>query len=243
MTRLHFKPMPWLTVFSMFGLILLLKLGFWQKERLAWKLDILDRVEAAAESPPFESLTEIIDALEAGEPVDYRRFEGQVTTTERFKYWTYIPLDGQFGFRDFSRVRDDGVTIYKASALVVADPVKYLSAIKLAQFTETETRLEGYVRLAPEPPSWIGRLIKNKPDPEANRWYGFNQDDLWEDEKTNMRVWIDSRNVRADTDLPPMRPDIRNNHWQYMWTWWSFAGLLVIFYILLHRRAGRLRLR
>lgn len=239
--RLHFKPMPWLTVITVLGFAFLLKLGFWQKERLAWKLDILNRVEAAAKAPPFTSLAEVTDALAAGEPVDFRRINAAVTTTERFKYWLYIRHEGAFGFRSFDRVTDGQTKVYSASVISIPDPNNFLSVIKLEQFQPTNIQTLGYVRLAPKPPTGIGKWVKNDPNPEANLWFAFNQDDLWEDDDTDMRFWIDARDPQL-TELPPLRPEIRNNHWQYMWTWWSFAGLLLIFYILLHRRAGRLKL-
>jgi len=39
--------------------------------------------------------------------------------------------------------------------------------------------------------------------------------------------------------LPPKRPEIANNHFDYMLTWFSLAIILLIFYVLIHIRDGR----
>ena len=57
-----------------------------------------------------------------------------------------------------------------------------------------------------------------------------------------MRFYIDTVPGASDADLLPLkRPDIRNNHLDYMLTWYSFAVILLIIYFILHRRAGRLK--
>ena len=41
-----FRPMPWLTVITAVMLTVLISLGVWQYQRLAWKTDLLAEVEA-----------------------------------------------------------------------------------------------------------------------------------------------------------------------------------------------------
>lgn len=55
-----------------------------------------------------------------------------------------------------------------------------------------------------------------------------------------MEIWLDEHRSEIDLNLPVLLPDIRNNHRDYMWTWFSLAGLLIIFYGLIHYRAKRL---
>lgn len=92
--------------------------------------------------------------------------------------------------------------------------------------------------------------VKPKPNRQTNRWFKFNQTDDWGDEQMRLSHYIEidgvlpfntaDGGVSAATALPIRRPTIRNNHRDYMLTWFSFAGLLIIFYLLIHKRAGRL---
>lgn len=92
--------------------------------------------------------------------------------------------------------------------------------------------------------SWI----KSKPNKETNRWFKFNQNGEWGEKETLISHYIDIYKSFDDivdgipdaSVLPVRRPTIRNNHRDYMLTWFSFAGLLLIFYFLIHKRAGRL---
>jgi len=44
----------------------------------------------------------------------------------------------------------------------------------------------------------------------------------------DMSFYIDAKSTDLDDEyLPPLRPDIRNNHLDYMLTWYSFAIILM----------------
>jgi len=105
--------------------------------------------------------------------------------------------------------------------------------------------LTGYVRVARE-----ANNAKVKSTPGKNRWFGFNtmpDSHNWSDQVdggADMRFYIDA--VQGATDaslLPPKRPDIRNNHFDYMLTWYGLAIVLLIIYGILHIREGRLEWR
>jgi hypothetical protein len=51
MTARRFRPEFWPTVFLIPALALMFGLGIWQLERLAWKTDLIDRIESAAWRP------------------------------------------------------------------------------------------------------------------------------------------------------------------------------------------------
>ena len=109
--------------------------------------------------------------------------------------------------------------------------------------------LIGYVR-EDHPMGRVEAWSKSKPSPEKNRWFKFNQTGDWGAKDMRLTHYIEIEEtlpfntedggLSAATALPIRRPTIRNNHFDYMLTWFSFAILLVIFYLLIHRRAGRL---
>ena len=92
----------------------------------------------------------------------------------------------------------------------------------------------------------MGRVeswLKSKPNRETNRWFKFNQDGSWGKgmpSSTRLTHYIEVElGATSAVNLPVRRPSIRNNHRDYMLTWFSFAVLLLIFYAMIHRRAGR----
>ena len=59
-----------------------------------------------------------------------------------------------------------------------------------------------------------------------------------------MRYYVDRVPGALDASLlPPKRPDIRNNHFDYMLTWYGLAIVMLIIYGVMHHREGRLSWR
>ena len=238
--KLYFKPMPWLTVIVTICLAILISLGTWQYQRLQWKTALLAEIEAAAEAPPFTSLREAQAALDAGEPVDFRRYGSSSLALELSEpFLVFTAANKDISWRIFTAVENANVTAF-AGLGIVSDKMRS----EFTGFTDNQkVPLIGYVRLARE--KTRGAV---KSSPEKNRWFGFNPLPATHDWaeisgiKADLRFYIDTVPGATDADLlPPKRPDIRNNHLDYMLTWYSFALILLIIYFILHRRAGRLK--
>ena len=238
--KLYFKPMPWLTAIVAICLAILISLGTWQYQRLQWKTALLAEVDAAAEAAPFTSLADVQAAIDAGDPVDFRRYGSSsqaIGLSESFLVFTAVNKD--ISWRVFTAVENSDINIF-AGLGVVSNTAKE----DLEGFADSQNvPLIGYVRLAREATRGAA-----KSSPEKNRWFGFNPlPDTHDWSKASgieadMRFYIDTVPGASDADLlPPKRPDIRNNHLDYMLTWYSFAVILLIIYFILHRRAGRLK--
>ena len=237
--KLHFKPMPWLTVIVAICLAILISLGTWQYQRLQWKTALLAEVDAAAEATPFTSFKEIQAAIDEGDPVDFRRYQSKIKTVESGNYFVFTPKNKNISWRIFSAVEQSNITAFSGFA-IVSDAEKTNLPGWVAQ---RNIPLVGYVRLSSVKPRGAA-----KSSPDKNRWFGFNpmpETHDWAEMSgidADMRFYIDTVPGATDADfLPPKRPDIRNNHLDYMLTWYSFAVILLIIYFILHRRAGRLR--
>ncbi len=236
--KLYFRPMPVLTVVTAIALSMLVALGTWQYFRLQWKTKLLAEIEQVAEEPPFTSFAQIQTALENGEPIDFRRIG---LTAE------YVPMDAPFyvfssgnldvSWRVFLPVQQDNLRVFAA-----------LETVRDDQRSETPVMptgveaLRGYVRLDRDLDG------HTKSTPTKNRWFGFNplkDTHNWSsavDGGADTRFYIDT--VPGDlpaSDLPPKRPDIANNHFDYMLTWYGLAIVLLVIYLIMHKRAGRLR--
>jgi len=237
--KLHFKPMPGLTIVTAIGLVILISLGTWQYQRLQWKTGLLAEIEAAATAPPFTSLSQIQAVLDAGEPVDFRRV-GINVVTEPMKTPFHVfqaTKEGTF-WRPYFTVQESGIRVFMAWLPIIPDSRKDLPiALPSGQFD-----FSGYVRLA-RPTGWFA----TKSTPDKNRWFEFNPMPEIHDWADQIRGDVDTRFYIDLVDtadkalmLPIKRPDIRNNHLDYMLTWYSFAIILLVIYFILHVRAGRL---
>ena len=110
--KLYFKPMPWLTAIVAICLAILISLGTWQYQRLQWKTALLAEVDAAAEAAPFTSLADVQAAIDAGDPVDFRRYGSSsqaIGLSESFLVFTAVNKD--ISWRVFTAVENSDINI------------------------------------------------------------------------------------------------------------------------------------
>ena len=100
----RFRPDFWPTVFLVPALALMIGLGVWQLERLAWKTDLIDRIERGLAAPPVPLPARLDDP-----GFDYRR----VTVTGRFDAVHAFPL--------LARVHDGAAGIQVVTPLLRDD--------------------------------------------------------------------------------------------------------------------------
>jgi len=240
MARLSFKPMPGLSIVLAISVAILITLGVWQYNRLQWKTALLAEIEASVTAPPFKSLSELARAIHAEDPVDFRRIEFDATPIKGAKsyhlyssqaggiYWDVVePLQSQsYSVLAKTRELDNSAKAEAPKTVIESD----------------QKRFVGYARKT-YPMGKIESWVKSKANTETNRYFYFNQTGDWYENIRIPRIegyYIDVAKADTAAALPVMRPDIANNHFDYMLTWWSFALIFIIIYIILHKRAGRL---
>ncbi len=236
---IKFKPLPGLTIAVLVCLVILLNLGTWQYKRLHWKRGLIAEIETAAHAPPITSLDELSRLINENSPVDFRRI------ALAGEFITPVGNKGQ----PFFVMRSTGTTLLwypyrpfvqgQYSVMVQGKGSKD-KPDSMEQFAAGPAQIAGYVRLVRKPNRFIP-----KSQPDNNEWFAFNAapDVLdWRTfmaSKPLMSVYIDAQDGEA-TNLPVKIPEIRNNHLDYMLTWYSFALILLIIYFILHKRQGRL---
>jgi len=236
--------MPILSVIVAIMLVSLISLGVWQYKRLHWKTNLLAEVEASVQAPPLRSLEALDLAIKSGEPVDFRRvaLSGSIKTDDAFYNVFKSQAGGIFWdvYRPFeSEISGDRPYIFMRTQTINEDAKK-----------DTDNNLAtmdgpffGYIR-KDHPMGRVEKKIKAKPDRLNNSWFKFNQDGSWGDSYGSKLITSHYIELVAGantvSELEIKRPKIRNNHQSYMLTWFSFAVLLIIFYLLIHKRAGRL---
>lgn len=236
MTRYYFKPQPILTVITLIGLIILVKLGLWQKQRLAWKTDLLASVEASVTAPPFQSFDAIATAIANDGFVEFRRVDISADLAPmEAPFFVFTGRNRDVSWRQFQIAQNRGHYAF-ADIDIVPDDARDEIKVKTGAID-----LVGYVRTQ----TWQ-ESPRTQSSPEANRWFGFNpmaETDDWAKQSNvpvDMRFFVETvAGAKRGDDLPPKQPEIANNHFDYMLTWFALAFILLVFYILIHFRDGR----
>lgn len=225
-------PVLTLIVLIMFGI--LVRLGAWQYERLQWKTELLTDINAAANSSPLTSLADIQTAVEKKDPVDFRRFQVDVQIQNFAKpLRVYTIRESDYGWRLFSPVEQNGIYVFGAfGSIADGDPNPAI--------TKSQTTLAGYIRQARD------EEPRTKSTPDKNRWFGFNpmpETHDWANiaSGADTRFYLDVAGPAKDANALPIKvPKIHNRHMGYMLTWWGLAFILLIYYVLMHRKEGRI---
>lgn len=146
------------------GIVLLTSLGLWQVQRLAWKNDLIARVDARVNAPAVSAPP--ASAAVTARDDEYRhvtvrgRFlnaaEAQVYTVSELGggYWVMTPLK-----------RDDGTIVFINRGFVPID--KQDPKTRTAGDSDAEVTVTGLLRM-PEVKGW---LFSQANDPAADRWY------------------------------------------------------------------------
>lgn len=230
-----FRPTFWPTVFSVPAVLLLIGLGIWQLQRLAWKEHIIETITARAGAeiaplPPNGAIDP--DALE------YRRMR----VSGRFLHDKEMHLlshtyRGNFGYHLYTPlVRDDGSGILLINRGWVPAANKNPETRKDSQPERTVT-VEGYVRKG-----WHQGWFVPDNDPGRNLWFYADIPAMAATAAVALPPVFIEAGPTPEGTLPiggQTRLDIPNDHLQYAVTWFGFAVLLVIIYILYHQRRER----
>lgn len=217
------KRIPfWGTVFTVFGVIILCALGTWQLQRLAWKLDIIEGLEAAYDS---ESGAAVFAQGFTGGAFIYGTVEGKLMPSKLIKlgprtgggtisYDVLVPLEM-------------GDQVLFVNLGINPEPYKKLN---LSAFEGKKVSFDGLARV----PDWNSFTPDN--EPQNDRWY-----------KPDLKEMAEVRTLEnplphlfyaesASVDLGPFPNNQRwmpkNNHMQYALFWFSMAGALIVIYIL-----------
>lgn len=218
-----FQPKPGATVVTVLALGVLLALGFWQLDRLAWKEGMIAHIEGrlAQKSVP---LPETID-----NPADweYRRVSiaGSFLPEKAFLVGPRTH-EGQSGHHLV-------VPFQRASGGFVLVNRGWVSDETLKQVTTAQgvVQAEG-VATFPKQGAHIPDNV-----PTKNQWY-------WIDVPA-MAAALDFKNVSnavlqvTDGKIPagaPVAHNLRNDHRQYAFFWFCMAGILAVIYFLYHFR-------
>ncbi|GGB52299.1 SURF1-like protein [Roseibium aquae] len=226
------------TLAAIGGLAILLNLGFWQLDRLAWKTALIERLEADIEKPPV-SAPDKAEWSALTETDDYRH----VSLSGKFVpgavlYYTALtnsvgPFDGP-GYLVYSPfVTDAGWTVLVNRGFI---PHALPEAVRADAIAPPGGKLDltGLLRLS-EKPNWTTPA----PDLETNTWFARDTDamaaalQMGGPDLAPYSVDLSVQHTPA-SGLPQAGETIvrfKNDHLGYALTWFGLAATLAGVYM------------
>lgn len=217
-------------VLVLVALAILLSLGTWQMERLAWKEGLLASIAERRAAPPAD-LAAIEALAKAGEDVDYRtvRITGiYINNKERHFFATH---EGRTGYYVYTPVQLDDDQVVLVNRGFVSFERKEPEMRKQGQLTGEQT-VTGLSRAKlTEKPSWA--VPDN--DVAKNIFYWKDLDVMASstglDPEKVVPFFVDADATPNPGGMPiggVTQFDLPNSHLQYAMTWYGLAAALVV---------------
>ncbi|MEM8687110.1 MAG: SURF1 family protein [Pseudomonadota bacterium] len=206
------------------SLALLVGLGTWQLQRLAWKEALIARIETRLSNVPVPLPTSLTDET------NFLRVKVRGTYDHAKAQYFYTLNKGEIGWRVLAPFQPDVGAPFMVDRGYVPDPQKPLA--QAGQSAPVE--VVGAVRLDYLPQV----LFTPDNDPSANSWYWF---DLAAVRKATGLSELRPFVVQLDTSdhsgqwpaAAPLSPNLSNKHFGYALTWFGLAITLLGVYIAL----------
>lgn len=234
----------WLAlIFGAMALVVLISLGTWQVQRLAWKEGLLATIEERTNQQP-QALADVLAKLQAGEDIEYTPVNALGYfdhANEQHFFATFDGLSGYYVYTPLMLEADRFVFVNRGFVpFDKKDPTKRPeSLVSLSQ------DVTGLARSVPD--AKAGWVVPNN-DIEKNVFH-------WKDLSAMIArtgkpadqfvpMFIDQDNEANPTQLPVGGVtiiDLPNNHLQYAITWYGLALTLIGvlgFYVARHRRGA-----
>lgn len=228
-----------LTISAAVAFAILCGLGGWQLKRLAWKQDLLARIEALKTAPavPIES---VIRDAEQGRPAPWRRVSVQCDEPMARRYPQRRPTRPsvlRYALRE-------GEIVWRATAFcpLASDPSKVVG-VDRGFVDATRGQMKPAIPDIPPIKSVEGVLVpsealgRSAAAPSGKAEFALETD-------VSTHIGNDSVVLMAEHETPAPRgltpsavpPDIPNRHLEYALTWFGLAGALAAVYAALLRR-------
>lgn len=222
-----------LTAFTVVGLAILIGLGTWQLQRLAWKQGLLERIEAGMRAPPA-SLDDVAAARAAGSDVRFRKVEVAGRYLHEHEFHLYTVEDGRQGWDIITPLETaDGRILFVNRGFVPED--RKPAETRPDSLPQGRVTVAGIVRAAPERPGWF--VPDN--DPAENIWFWRDLEAMRahafpSDAPDVAGFFVDALEQDRDGAALPRAaagpPDLHNRHLEYALTWYGLAITLIAVY-------------
>ena len=232
--RVSRGPGPALSVAVLVLLAVLLGLGTWQLNRLAWKEDLLARIAALGASPA-EPLTPVLHRIDQGLDVEFARAQTTCADIGRRVVYLYALHEGTPGWRPIVACRLNSGP--HASILIDlgfrpgepgGDPVPQPVSLQPGQ------PVIGILR-RPAPETWFERLAPRRPSTDGERWLRRDIEGmaraLGASNPAPLMLMLETPSGGPGLVRAPLPTGLSNRHLGYAITWYGLALALAAVYI------------
>ncbi len=237
---MQFEFRPFLTIFSLIGLAILLTLGTWQVQRLSWKQDLIAKIEARVSSAPIP-FEEAYRRWRAGEDMEYTPVTARLAFDHSKEAHVFGTWEGAIGWYVFTpslapladlNAEDAELHLYVNRGFV-PELFKELNARPELTAGADTILITGLFRSPQKAPAIAGSLAPED-NPEKNQWHqrspkAFASVTSFE----ALPVWIDSAETASAGEWPKggtTRVTFNNRHLEYALTWYGLALTLLVVY-------------
>lgn len=223
------RPRLWPAALATLGaLAILVTLGTWQLQRLAWKQDLIARIEARARAEPV-SLAAALERSEDRAGLEFARVRLRGRFLHGAEMHVLVTLKEGTGYQVVTPLLAGDVTVAVVRGFVPT--VLKNPASRAAGESEGEVDLVGRVR-------WSDARNAFTPDHDATRnvWFARDLAEMGpalaaaapEARVAPFLVELEGPAPPGGWPLPtPTPPTLANNHLQYAMTWFGLAATLV----------------
>ncbi len=230
-----FQPRLWPTLITLPTVLVLIGLGVWQLDRLAWKQGLIDELSSRMAAAPIA----LPDQVEDPAGMEFRRvaLAGSFLHDKElyFPDKTYKGTHGLWIATPFQL--DDGRIVIVNRGWV---PDKYvLPKTREAGLLPGHVTVDGILRV----PGWKGwDSMKPANDPGRNAWYYFELPAMATAaglEGVDTQLYVEALGDESTGMLPiglDRHVELPNDHLQYAITWFALALVLLGIYFTYHLR-------
>ncbi len=238
-----FRPMLWPTLFGVVALAILIALGNWQMDRLAWKEGLLATIEAGLSAEPGQLPDSDSWAGLNPEPLRYTPAKATGRFVHGAEVHVYISsIEGEPGYHVITPLElSEGGWLLVDRGFV---PIRRKDASTRAQGQlEGEVTVTG-ILIAPDD----ANAFTPDPDLAKNVWYHRPIDRIAQlgDLSPVFPLMLDADTTENPGGYPvggQTRLELKNPHLGYAMTWYGLAATLFAIWMAFHIARGRIRLR
>lgn len=226
--RSGFRFRPWLTLATVLALAVLVSLGTWQLQRLAWKTDLIERATERLAGPP-EALPPAVDDAAA---LDFRRIAVRgIYLHDQSVTFGYSVQGSEPGGRLLTPLRlEDGRTLLVDRGWLpeelppnVPEPPQPTGLVELSGVLRYRGAIER---------TWL----TPEDDPAGRRWFTLDPEPIGAALGLDLMPFVLVLEAsEGPAGLPraaPVAVNFRNDHLGYALTWYGLAAGLVVIYLL-----------
>jgi surfeit locus 1 family protein len=231
------KPRPIPTIMTVVAVIVCAACGVWQLQRMAWKHDLMHKIDARIELPAVELPASLPN------PDDWEYRHVTVTGTFHHDQESYLPSQstrGNFGYQVITPMERPDGSLVLINRGWVPDPQRE-PATRVEGQVSGETTVTGVVRM-PWHQKWLAQHVMPPADTKKEIFFEGDLDGMARAHGIKvMPVFVEADETPNPGGWPKGGQTVvklSDPHLSYALQWFAFAITAAVIFVLYHRRKG-----